>query len=391
MKNLQVVDLSRVLAGPYCAQLLADMGADVIKIESPSGDENRLWGERDEDGISCNFASVNRGKRSLTLNLKHEAASEILHPLVRQADVVVQSFLPSTAAKLGVDAATLRAVNPDIIHCSISGYGERGELFDRPGYDLMMQAFSGVMSITGHEDDGPVRAGTSFIDMTTGLNAYSGILTALIARSKGAGGASVRVSLLETAVSLLGYNAVAWLQTGVLPRREGSGVWHLVPYQAFMCSDQFILAGATNDVAWRRFCTALGCDEYALDERFVTNDMRLANRAVLVPLLEERFRAHPVQHWIDHFEANGIAVSPVNTLNQFLTHPQVIANEMVIEARKEDGRATKVLGMPFKVSNGPMADVLAAPKLSAHTDAVLRERLGMDDRRIGELRARGVF
>ncbi|MDB5512147.1 MAG: E-cinnamoyl-CoA:R-phenyllactate CoA transferase [Enterovirga sp.] len=391
LEGIKVVDLSRVLAGPYCAQLLADMGADVVKVESPGGDENRLWGSRDEDDITCNFASVNRNKRSITLNLKSEAAKEVLHPLIRQADVAIQSFLPATAAKLGVDAETLRAINPNLIHCSISGYGEDGDLRNRPGYDLTMQAFAGVMSVTGVEGESPVRVGISCIDMSTGLTAYSGILTALIARSNGAGGAAVRASLLETAVSLLGYHAVAWLQTGLLPRKEGSGVWHLVPYQAFMCQDGYILAGATNDAAWRRFCSALGCEDYAMDERFATNDRRLENRPVLVPLLEARFAQQPVAHWVPRFEANGVAVAPLHTLDQVMSHPQVLANDMVIEAVTESGRATKVLGPPFKLSHHRVVSSRAAPKLGVHTEAVLKDQLDLADADIDRLREAGAF
>jgi crotonobetainyl-CoA:carnitine CoA-transferase CaiB-like acyl-CoA transferase len=390
-EGLRVVDLSRVLAGPYCAQLLADMGAEVLKVESPGGDENRLWGARDEEGMTCNFASVNRGKRSITLNLKSNAAKELLHPLVEQADVVIQSFLPNTAVKLGVDYETLRAVNPSVIHCSISGYGENGPLRNRPGYDLMMQAFSGVMSMTGVEGWPPVRVGLSFIDMSTGLTAYGGVVTALMARERGAGGASVRASLLETAVSLLGYYGVNWLQTGLLPRKEGSGVWHLVPYQAFMCADGYLLAGATNDAAWRRFCTALGCDEYALDERFATTDKRLAARSVLVPLLEARFGEKPVDYWVERFEANGVAVSPIHDIAQVLSHPQVAANKMIVEARTASGRAIQVLGTPFKLSSHEATAERAAPALGADTELILRERLNLDDRDIERLRAAGAF
>ena len=210
LKNLKVLDLSRVLAGPYCAQLLADQGADVIKVESPgTGDENRVWGARASDGITANFHSVNRGKRGITLNLKSEAAREVLRRLIVKSDVLIQSFLPDSAARLGVDYQAVRTIKPDIIYCSVNGYGPNGEMHNKAGYDLMMQAFSGVMSTTGHEGGPPVRVGISCIDMTTGIAAYGGIVTALLKRLNGAGGSHVTVSLLETAISLLGYHAVS--------------------------------------------------------------------------------------------------------------------------------------------------------------------------------------
>ena len=248
-----VVDLSRVLAGPFCGQLLADMGANVIKIESPEGDENRKWPPLTSSGESSNYASVNRGKRSLTLNLKAPGAAEVLRGLAAKADVLLHSFLPDTAARLGIDYEELRAINPRLVFCTISGYGAQGPLRNKPGYDLMVQAFSGVMSTTGFEGGPPIRTGVSFIDMSTGLSAYAAIMTALVARNSTGKGTWVRASLLETGVAILGYHAVSWLQGSIMPRREGSGVWHLVPYQAFRCLDGHLLAGATNDSAWQRF------------------------------------------------------------------------------------------------------------------------------------------
>lgn len=387
LKDLRVIDLSRVLAGPYCAQLLADMGADVIKVESPGGDENRVWGARAENGVTCNFNSVNRGKRSITLNLKSPAAWDVLRPLIERADVVIHSFLPDTGARLGIDYERVRTIRPDIIFCSISGYGENGPLRNRPGYDLMMQAFSGIMSTTGVEGGTPIRSGVSFIDMSTGIIAYSGIVTALINRSLGGGGGAwVQASLLETAISLLGYHAVAWLQAQVLPRKEGSGVRHLVPYQAFRCVDGYVLAGATNDTAWRRFCKALGKEDWALDERFATNDARLAHRNILVSLLEEVFGMNTVEYWVERFEANGVAVAPLHTIDQIMAHPQVIANDMVVMADLPDGRQIPLIGMPFKLSTHRKTAARAAPELGADTIDVLRNELGLGDLEIDRLR-----
>src|SRR6185503_5954856 len=238
-EGLKVVDLSRVLAGPFCAQMLADMGADVIKIEAPEGDENRRWPPLMPNGLSSNYASVNRGKRAITLNMKSPRAAEVLDRLVRRADVVLHSFLPATAARLGISYERFHAINPRLVFCSITGYGERGDLANKPGYDLMVQAFAGPMSVTGYEEGPPVRTGVSFVDMATGMSAYGAIASALYARERTGRGNWVRASLLETAVSILGYHGIAWLQAGVMPRKEGSGGANQAPYQAFHCSDGF--------------------------------------------------------------------------------------------------------------------------------------------------------
>ena len=392
LKHLRVLDLSRVLAGPYCAQLLADQGAQVIKVENPgTGDENRVWGMRASDGITSNFHSVNRGKRGITLNLKSAAARDVLGQLIARADVVIQSFLPESAARLGVDYDGVSAIKPDVIYCSINGYGPRGELHNKAGYDLMMQAFSGMMSTTGYADGPPVRSGASVIDMSTGLTAYGGIMTALVKRMNGGGGSHVTASLLETAISLLGYHAVAWLQTGKLPTKEGSGVWHLVPYQAFQCKDGYMLVGATNDAAWRRFCDAIDRNDLDADPRFYTNDKRLEHRPILVKLLEDIFITENTAHWIGRFDAKGVAASPINTLDHALEHPQVAANHMVVPVIDAQGREFPTIGMPFKLSGDASYATRAAPPLGADTEAVLRGELGMDDVAIAQLREQGAL
>lgn len=392
LSHLRVLDLSRVLAGPYCAQLLADQGAQVIKVENPGmGDENRVWGTRAADGITSNFHSVNRGKLGITLNLKSEAARGVLRLLIAKSDIVIQSFLPESAARLGVDYDGVRAIRPDVIYCSINGYGPQGELHNKAGYDLMMQAFSGIMSTTGYPDGPPVRSGASVIDMTTGIVAYGGIMTALVKRMMGGGGSHVTASLLETSISLLGYHAVAWLQAGKLPTKEGSGVFHLVPYQAFKCKDGFILVGATNDAAWRRFCDALDRNDLDADPRFHTNDKRLEHRAILVALLEEFFATENVAHWVGRFDAKGVAASPINTLDQVMTHPQVAANTMVVPVKNAEGCELPTLGAPFKLSGDASTATRAAPQLGADTDEVLRNELQMDDAAIARLREQGAL
>ncbi|GAA4339896.1 CoA transferase [Pigmentiphaga soli] len=391
LDGITVLDLSRVLAGPYCAQLLADQGASVVKVESPEGDECRAWGSPAPNGLSHNFNSVNRGKRSITLNLKSEPARGVLRRLAGQADVVIQSFLPDTARRLGVDYDSLRAVRPDLVFCSVSGFGSRGPLAGKPGYDLTMQAFSGIMSLTGHEGQPPVRSGVSFIDMTTGLNAYAGVTTALLARERTGRGAHVQVSLLETAIALLGYHGVAWLQQGIMPRPQGSGIAHLVPYQAFRCADGWLLAGATNDAAWRRFAQGLGRPDLADDPRFATNQGRLDHRGELVPLLEGIFASGTVAGWVERLQDRQVAVAPLHDLEQALGHPQVLANDMVVTALTPAGQAVPLLGCPFKFAGEAMPPRRAPPPLGADTADVLAGMLGLDAAEIEALRQAGAL
>jgi len=391
LHGIRVVDLSRVLAGPHCAQLLADFGADVIKVEGPGGDENRGWPPHGPDGQSSNFASVNRGKRGLVLDLKQAAARDILLRLVRDADVLIHSFLPDTAARLGISLERLRADNPRLVVATISGYGAEGPLADKRGYDLMVQAFAGVMSTTGTPGGSPIRCGVSFIDMSTGISLYAGIVTALLARATTGQGNRVHGSLLETAVALLGYHAISWMQSGVLPVPQGSGSGHLVPYQAFRCQDGYMLAGAPNDGAWTRFCDALECTELSADPRFHGNVARVDNRDVLIPMLEERFGRQPVSYWVERFEARSVACSPLHTVDQVMAHPQVAANAMRIQARDADGVQRDLVGTPFKLAEGGGVAETAAPQLGADTAAVLADRLGLSAAEIGCLRDQGAF
>jgi crotonobetainyl-CoA:carnitine CoA-transferase CaiB-like acyl-CoA transferase len=391
LDGIRVVDLSRVLAGPHCAQLLADFGADVVKVEGPNGDENRGWPPHGPDGQSANFASVNRGKRSLVLDLKTPAGRDLLLRLAGDADVLIHSFLPDTAARLGISLDRLRAENPRLVVATISGYGAEGPLADKRGYDLMVQAFSGAMSATGTPGGPPIRCGVSFIDMSTGISLYAGIVTALLARTATGRGTWVRGSLLETAVALLGYHAVAWMQSGILPEPQGSGSGHLVPYQAFRCQDGAMLAGAPNDGAWVRFCDALEWPELAADPRFHGNVARVEMRGVLIPMLEERFGRRPVAYWAERFEVRSVACSPLHTVDQVMTHPQVIANAMRVTARDAEGVDRDLVGTPFKLAEGGGVASTAAPRLGADTAAVLADRLALPAEEIDRLRAVGAF
>lgn len=389
--GVRVLDLSRVLAGPHCGQLFADFGAEVIKVEEPGGDENRRWAPV-TDGQSANFASVNRGKQGITLNLKSPDSRPILQALVKRSDVVIDSFLPDTARRLGVDDASLRAICGDLIHVTISGYGAAGPLAGEPGYDLMLQAFSGMMSITGESDGGPVRAGPSLIDMATGMLAFGGAATALYAREHGsAGGQHVRVSLLETAMALLGYHAVDVWATGRQPPRGGSGIWSLVPYQAFRTRDGWLLAGATNDAAWQRLCAALDAPALAADARFATNAARLAHRDELIPRLQAIFEGRPAADWLQRLRAAGVACAPVHDVATAIDHPQVAAAGMRVEAIDSAGIARRLVGPPIKMDGTPPQPGAAPPYLGEHTRTILQQIVGLCPERIDELERNGTI
>lgn len=388
LHGVRVIDISRVLAGPYCGQLLADMGADVIKVESPQGDENRRWSPLLPNGESCNFASVNRGKRGLTLNLTHPRGREIFHELLASADVLLHNFLPSTAAKLGVDIAQLEADYPDLIICSLTAFGAKGPLRDRPGYDSVLQAFAGLMAITGEPDGQPVRAGSSIIDMATGLVAFGGIVTALYSRLAGGARRGVSVSLFETAVAMLGYHGTAWLEAGVLPHREGSGIWHLVPYQAFMCSDQYLFVAALNDATWRRLCSALDLADLRDDPELATNEQRVQRRDHVVGRIGQLLSTRPARHWQPILEDAHVPTSPLHTLDQVFEHEQTLANDMLVSVSRRDGTTMRQIGLPFKVGSLTGASE-APPSLGEHTDQILAE-LRHDTNSIAALKKDGA-
>jgi len=389
-EGLLVLDLSRVLAGPTCAQMMADFGAEVIKVEGLEGDEIRSWFPRDGEE-STNFQSANRGKKSITLDLKQPEGREILDRLVARADVLIHSFLPPVAQRLGVTYERLHAVNPDLVHCSISGYGSAGPLSNHPGYDLMLQAFTGVMTLTGEPGGAPMRAGLSAIDLSTSMLGFGAISAALFARASGkCRGQEVRLSLLETGVALLGYHVTNLLNGGFTGLPSGSGVGHIVPYQAWNCEDGYLLAGAPNDNLWRRFCGAVGLPELADDARFASATTRRENRDVLVPMLEQRFRTASVAHWREQLDAVGVPASPVHTLAQVVQHEQVLANDMIVQAQDHRGKQVHMVGAPIKMSETPAVIGAAPPALGAHTREVLHELLGLSASDIEGLRARGV-
>lgn len=391
LEGIRVLDLSSFLAGPSCGQLLSDFGAEVIKIESNSGDEMRQWSPI-VDGESITFMAANRGKKALTLNLKTERGRQILYDLVRHSDVLLHNFLPTVAGRLGVDWEIISKLNPRIIMCSISGYGSRGAMANKPGFDLMVQAFSGLMSVTGDPDGPPKRVGVSTLDITTGIFAFSAIVTALFARADGrCESQHVEVSLLATSVHLLNYHITSYLNAGKQPKREGSGVGHLVPYQAFEANDGFVLAGATNDEVWRRFCSVLDVPDLAIDPRFVTGIDRVNNRSQLIEILEPLFRQHSVDHWISCFERERIPCSPVQTVEQLVEDSQMAEMNLLLAGKSHVGKDIQLLGIPIRMNGTPGTPGCRPPRLGENSNEVLREILGYDDIVLEQLREEKVI
>lgn len=392
LENLLVIDASRILAGPYCGQFFADHGAEVIKIEPPEGDINRAWPMLTDAGASANYFSVNRGKKSLTLNLRTQEAKDILHALIRKADVLIHNYLPDTAEKLGVGQATLDALNDNLIQVVIGGYGAKGPLRGKPGFDAMVTGFSGIMSLTGEPDRPPVRPGISTVDMSSGMMAFGAAMTALYARAMGhAKGQRVDLSLLETAMSLLGYHALNHLMTGKLMRREGANFSGLVPYGRYAAKDGDLMLATPSPASWMKLVDLLGLQALAGDKRFETNELRVANEAVFRVAFEAILSRWTVAELVEKLDGAGLANAPVHTVDQALAHPQVLANDMVVETHSSDGTKRRQLGLAFKMSATPGEIGPAAPELGEHTAEILRRHLGMDDARLAALKAAGAI
>ena len=392
LEGVRVIDLSRVLAGPFCGQMLADQGAEVIKIEAPDGDMNRAFPMVLGPGESTNYLSANRGKRGMTLNLKVPEARELLYRLAERADVLIQSFLPRTAAKLGVDYETFKRINPDLVYTSVSGYGPEGPLANKPGFDMMVAAYSGLIDLTGEPGRPPVRMGVPAVDIATGMLAYGATLTALFARSRGdARGQGIDVSLLQSAITLLSFHATNYTVAGVVDRREGLGYENLAPYDAYGTADGEILVGAATEVQWSRLCGALDSPELASDPRFATNADRCANREVLREVLEGIFAGAPGDIWLARFEEVGLPCAPINSVDRAMNDPQVRANGLVAPALRADGTSVNLVGLPFRLSETPGAPGIAPPSCGEHTDEILADWLGLGPAEITALRGAGAL
>ena len=385
-----MLDLSKVLAGPLCAQYLGDLGADIIKVETVgSGDETRGWPPFPAPGLGTVFLSANRNKRSIAVDLKTAKGREIVHALAKSADIAIESFSTGVAERLGIDAATLRPLNARLIHCSISGFGRSGPLKNSPGYDVILQAFCGIMSMTGDEDGGYIRSPISPIDQMTGVHAFSGILSLLYAREKTGQGGTIQVSLFETALGLLGYNLQTYWERGVQPPKCGSSHESLCPYQAFEAADGPIMIGVANDNLWRKFCGVTGLSALADDPKFRTNADRVSHRNEVLRHVKAALAANSVKHWNDALTAVGVPCSPINTLAQLLDHPHTAASGMIVEYDHAHAGRLKAVGHPVLINGEPRQAGLPPPVAGQHTDDVLSE-LGWSRDRIDDLRRERV-
>ena len=383
-----MLDFTKVLAGPLCTQYLADFGADVIKVEPPGGDDTRKWPPFEgHDGTV--FLAVNRNKRSLSLDLKAPEGLAACRRLAAQADIVVESYGPGVATRLGIGDAALRELNPRLIYVSISGYGTRGPMKDGKGFDLIAQSFTGMLSITGEPGGAPVRSPFSPIDQGTGMNAVIGIMAALMQRGQSGLGSKLEVSLFDSAVGFLGYFMQSYWQRGTEPVRVGAGHESLCPYQAFEARDKPFILGVANDSLWRAFCDVAGVPALAADPRFASSASRVANRAETVATVAALVRQRTRDEWLAALDARGIPCAPLHNLGELDQHPPTAASDMILAYRHRDGHALKGVATPIRIEGERPALRSAPPALGEHSRVVLKE-LGYGAQEIEDWIARGI-
>ena len=391
LDGIVVLDLTRILAGPYATQKLGDMGATVWKVERPgAGDDTRGWGPPFHRGISTYFMAVNRSKRSVTLDLKHPRADEVMTRLVRRADVVVENFRPGTLEGLGWTWERISAVNPRAIHASISGYGQVGKHRDRPSYDVIAQGEWGAQHVTGDPDGPPMKFGLSIADITAGQHAVEGILLALLQRERTGRGERVDVALADGLLALLTYQAQMWLTGGVAPRRLGNAHPSIVPYQAFQTRDGWLNVGVGSDALWARFCAVLGRDDLAADPRWATNERRVTGRAELVPIIAAALRERDTAEWLARLEEAGVPAGPIRDVPAALGDAQGDLRGMVCTVEHPEAGPLAMVGNAVKLASvGMNPGYLPPPRLGEHTDQVLAA-VGYSAGEVADLRGAGV-
>ena len=398
LSGIRVLDLSRVLAGPWCAQVLGDLGADVIKVEQPGqGDDTRRWGPpflEDGSGDAAYYLCANRNKQSVAINLAKPEGAALIRQLVAQADVVLENFRVGGLAKYGLDYQSVKAIKPDVIYCSITGFGQTGPLKDTGGYDFLIQGMSGLMSVTGLPDGapggGPMKVGLPVSDLQTGLYAAISVLAALHHRDRTGEGQYIDLALLDTQVSLLANQASNWMNGGMVPRRLGNQHPNTVPYQDFACADGDILVAVGNDRQFRQFMTMLGRPDLAEDPRFATSGGRSVNRDALLAEMRPLIATWQAADLIAAMQAAGLPGGKVNEIPEVLEHPQIAARELVQDMQRSDGTPVKVLGFPAKFSATPATYRTAPPRSGENTRAVLQDVLGLTDAEVDSLTASGV-
>lgn len=392
LAGIRVLDLSRVLAGPYCSMLLADYGADVIKVEQPGrGDDTRQWGPPWLGGESAYYLSLNRNKRSLTVNLKTEAGRDIVRALAAQSDILIENFLPGVTAEWGLGYDTLAAGHPGLIYCSITGYGQTGPYRDRPGYDFIIQAQGGLMSITGPADGPPHKVGVAIVDITAGLFAANAVLAALHHRQQTGLGQYIDVALLDAQIAWLLNVAHNHLATGDPPTRHANAHPNIVPYESFPTADGHLALAVGTDDQFRRLCLLLDRPDLWQDERYQTNAGRVAHRADLIPQLQALFRARPTAEWMDLLVEAGIPAAPINDIPTILADPQIAARDMVRPIEHPTAGEINLLGPVARLSRTPPGIYAAPPLLGQHTAAILTDLLNYTPAQIADLRHAGVI
>ncbi len=392
LHGVRVLDLSRVLAGPYCTMFLGDLGAEVVKIEEPGrGDDTRSWGPPFQGGESAYFLCVNRNKRSVTLDLRTPDGIEMLGRLALEADVLMENFRPGTLAGWGLSEAEIRRRNPGLIYASLSAFGSSGPLKERPGYDVAIQAWGGLMSITGPADGEPTKVGVAIVDIVAGLMLGQSIAAALYARENTGEGQRIETSLMEAEVASLINAGSNYLVTGEVPGRWGNAHPNIVPYQSFATADGHLVVAVANEAIWARFCDGVGKTELAADPRFDTNAHRVENRDELLAILGEMFGARPRHEWIEILNRTGVPCSPVQNIREVFESPQVLATGMLREIDHPTAGKVRMAGLPVKFSGTPASVRLPPPLLGEHNEQVLKEWLELDDEAIVALRSRGTL
>ena len=402
LSHLTVLDLSRVLAGPWCTQLLADLGATVIKIEKPgSGDDTRSWGppflkdtQGRDTGEAAYYLACNRGKNSVSVDFTQSEGRAIVRELARGADIVVENFKVGGLAKYHLDYANLVTVNPRLVYCSITGFGQTGPYAERAGYDFIIQGMGGFMIVTGERDDlpggGPQKAGVAISDLMTGMYACTAILAAIAQRELNGAGQYIDVSLFDAQVAMMAVMNMNYLVSGAPPGRAGNAHQNIVPYQVFACADGHLILAVGNDAQFTRFCDIAGKPEWARDPRFAANAERVKRRDVLVPLIAAVMRTRIQAEWLQVLEAVGVPCGPINRLDQVFADPQVLARGMRFDLPHRLSGTVPQVGNPLHFSANPVAYTQAPPLLGEHTATVLSQRLGLSAESLADLAARGV-
>jgi crotonobetainyl-CoA:carnitine CoA-transferase CaiB-like acyl-CoA transferase len=397
LSNIRVLDLTRVLAGPWATQMLADFGAEVIKIEKPGeGDDTRGWGPpflRNPDGSrgdAAYFQSANRGKRSVAIDMARPEGQQLIRALAAKSDIVIENFKVGGLKKYGLDFASLKSANPRLIYCSITGFGQEGPLANRAGYDVMIQGMAGVMSITGEKNGEPMKMGVAFSDIFAGLHAVIGIVTALYHRERTGAGQYIDISLLDSQVAVLANQALNYLIGGTVPGRLGNAHPNIVPYQTFETADGHIIMAVGTDRQFSEFCAIIGAPQLAAHEKFRNNRGRVENRDELVPILRPLMKARTTADWVQAFEAAAVPCGPINTIDQVFANPQVLARGLQIGLTRSDGLQVPGVANPVVFSETPNQYDLPSPRLGDSTDLVLMKVLGLEAAEIERLRGSAV-